>query len=638
MQSLFYYFLLFQIAWLLTWSIGFFISYFFKLNNSLEKALFEELALGLIFWVLLTSIISTYGKTVMLGFVILGVFAFFYKQTSQVKKLNLKNLAFIFLESFIINAFIFIVFAFFIYNSGKIVPPHPDFVFYGKTAYYMLNFHQESKQLEYFYPKMNNPIPYHYFEMWLTSFFHWLFKSNTILTLCLVVFPLATSTAYWAFKVLFSYFQINEILGYILSFLFLFIAGIFLGFYKSISFLAYIDVFAQNNFQYPRIIFINISILWTVILFLKKQNIQAILILLSLPVISITTAPAVFTGIVLYAIFYYFFFEKNITILLKMISPAFLLAFYIGGFYVFSSFFSGESDLAKGFSQNTQAFDFQYFKTVLNIILGTGIQHIILYFPFITLLILHFKSFKVFFNFLKKNPFIILFLLIEVLGLFVWGVLHRSTDGVQAFSNFSTPLLNTLMVILMIISLAQLQGLKKKITWAIIALFLVVNIFNTFKHSPNPPPQTEEYIEKTQEILSERKNKVGVLLTNSKNYNSELIVNLDFATYANHLALSSSKFHLLPISIFDIPLDTTEARFQQNRATVINTSFYRFTTKQKQSNTFKSIEQSQIDFIKKHKIEYVIATANTQLSPLLKEKVKKEIIDKNTGERFILLK
>ena len=50
-----------------------------------------------------------------------------------------------------------------------------------------------------------------------------------------------------------------------------------------------------------------------------------------------------------------------------------------------------------------------------------------------------------------------------------------------------------------------------------------------------------------------------------------------------------------------------------------------------------SLDQSQLDFIDKYHIQYVIADQGVELSSLLQKRVRKEIADPVSGERFILL-
>jgi len=87
---------------------------------------------------------------------------------------------------------------------------------------------------------------------------------------------------------------------------------------------------------------------------------------------------------------------------------------------------------------------------------------------------------------------------------------------------------------------------------------------------------------------------------------------------------------------FQISTDPKLAKIEDD--CIKNTPFWMYVEKQKAEYRFESIERSQIDFIEEMKINYLICTKNVKLSDLLNQKIKKEIIDQNTGERFCLLK
>jgi hypothetical protein len=73
---------------------------------------------------------------------------------------------------------------------------------------------------------------------------------------------------------------------------------------------------------------------------------------------------------------------------------------------------------------------------------------------------------------------------------------------------------------------------------------------------------------------------------------------------------------------------------QQATATGI---FYKFVEQQKKDNAFVSVAQSQLDFIDKYKIGYVIISPNAPKNALLEQRFRQVITDPNTGERFALL-
>jgi hypothetical protein len=65
--------------------------------------------------------------------------------------------------------------------------------------------------------------------------------------------------------------------------------------------------------------------------------------------------------------------------------------------------------------------------------------------------------------------------------------------------------------------------------------------------------------------------------------------------------------------------------------------FYFYVMKQKTSGKFKSIEQSQLDFINEFKIDFVVAERNSFVSPSIMKREKSVIIDSKSQEKFILL-
>lgn len=71
---------------------------------------------------------------------------------------------------------------------------------------------------------------------------------------------------------------------------------------------------------------------------------------------------------------------------------------------------------------------------------------------------------------------------------------------------------------------------------------------------------------------------------------------------------------------------------------MLSSPFFQYVEKQKQKGIFKNIAQSRLDFIDEFKINYLICTNEVKLDSTLVKKIKQEIKDEKTGERFILLK
>jgi hypothetical protein len=59
--------------------------------------------------------------------------------------------------------------------------------------------------------------------------------------------------------------------------------------------------------------------------------------------------------------------------------------------------------------------------------------------------------------------------------------------------------------------------------------------------------------------------------------------------------------------------------------------------KQKAAGNFRTIAQSQVDFVETYHLQYLLVSKNASLPPLLQSKVKQTIIDPASGEKFYLL-
>ncbi|MCS6968118.1 MAG: hypothetical protein NZM39_06000, partial [Bernardetiaceae bacterium] len=67
-------------------------------------------------------------------------------------------------------------------------------------------------------------------------------------------------------------------------------------------------------------------------------------------------------------------------------------------------------------------------------------------------------------------------------------------------------------------------------------------------------------------------------------------------------------------------------------------AFTQFVNRQKAEGTFQSIAQSQADFIRKHRIRYLIASKSAVVPPTIQPMITDSIVDSKSGERFYLLK
>jgi hypothetical protein len=106
----------------------------------------------------------------------------------------------------------------------------------------------------------------------------------------------------------------------------------------------------------------------------------------------------------------------------------------------------------------------------------------------------------------------------------------------------------------------------------------------------------------------------------------------------DYLLYAKNKTFPMSLSPYNIRLSEDPFTRQAQLEGMHDTPFYVFVENQKAQKRFSSIEQSQVDFIREYKINYLIVTKDVVLPETLQTLIDKVITDKLTGERFILLK
>jgi hypothetical protein len=87
----------------------------------------------------------------------------------------------------------------------------------------------------------------------------------------------------------------------------------------------------------------------------------------------------------------------------------------------------------------------------------------------------------------------------------------------------------------------------------------------------------------------------------------------------------------------DTKYDSTSRFLQAEKVLTENSEFYQFVETQKKKNQFKSIPQSQLDFIKKYHIEWLVTDSETILPDEIKKLVVQEFSSEYYKIKFYLL-
>lgn len=627
----------------------------FLLRNYLEKQsfftdTFYNLFLGKLMICLLTALFFTFGKTVFLQFIPLGfvVLDYYWNRTqSSTHKVQTHRTKFFFIPVLFLLGLVVFAWEVFISTYSEGFPfkmPFADMLWYADISQYLTitgeeNIHHATNLLD---KNFNGLVLYHYFDLWLNGFVTATMGGTSYLNLAFVTTPALIFTVLIGILSLVQHYRTINAFYILLAFLFLFLSGIILNLGLEWDFLRHLEGYNADLFHYKMrkyapyyLVFMAFSVLTV-----QKEYFTAIICLLCLPVMSILTLPAVIGAVLLLSPVFYFFeyFRRKYLyriLILGITTPAFLL--------VFSQIFGYKSELYG--SVNFFLLDFS--ETQFNILFGSVLLVCILYLPFLLLLFFFQSSFKKIFQ--EKIVFLLAFWAItSFFGLLAWALTYQKGDSWQLFVKPAMPFLNCVFIVLFLSLMAhQRRSAPKAIIKIVLVIVLVFNMLRLFQLGRNQiaysPVASEEWFSpdflfKVREVLNSRHfNAVGVSIVGaadrpwaSGSYKNTPMM---FRT-GDYLALMKPRFTTLPISDFDV-YEVVTGEYRQGFS---DSPFYRFVQKQKEEKKFVSTDQSQMDFIDLHFIEYVAVAKNGRISELLAKRIEQEITDERSGEKFLVLK
>jgi hypothetical protein len=426
-----------------------------------------------------------------------------------------------------------------------------------------------------------------------------------------------------------------DIKAKVISFLFLLFSGLSLQDFQYISFFNALGVFSRNIFNYPKLSAVYLFLILSILFFSRQKHEQGLYCLLALPVVFISTAPSILTSVFIYSFVQYLSLRSDKRHFFNIALFSITTASFIAGFYYM--FGSQGIHLQEAAKVDSLLSKMDTIKTAVNIIGGTTIQFFILYFPIIVTLLLSYKM-NVNFFYLKKFSPVWLIPLIYIFSLMSWAFLNFMPDAVQLFSNITVSLLNICSFIIVAVVLSNSFSYSKKIiALSSVVLMVALSSINTCKEQIRQLSHSPEYL-KSVFIKLNGINPIGGYIQDKEVYSSIFTKNSNFAALGLYLSSIGSVYHTISLSVFDIPLIPTDRYYSSEKGMVEATTFYKYVHQEKERGKFKNISEYQVDFINTYNLDYIIVSKKVQLSPLIQSKVKEQIVDSLTGERFLFLK
>jgi hypothetical protein len=601
--------------------------------------LFAKYVLASTLLVLCTALYYTKGATIHLLFLpILGAFVYWYwhKPADETKleiSVNTKNGACLYLTLFAGALALFVLRFGQLYNPASDIPllPHSDTVFYANCIDFLVFFGKENSSVDYVYGANSGTSPYHYYELWYGAGVSRLFGQNTALSLVLIVFTTSLFVIWLGLCAVLEYYKKLNFTDVLFCFGAVFLCGLAFSVFTEVPFMRNIYVFSRNAWSYPKLFPIYFYTLSALLFFMRNKQKEGLLCLLSLPIVFISTSVGIFAGIATALLFSLFRTKLPRP---KIYAAIVLTAIAIGCFYLFLTV-QTSTHVSIGLADTLQKIIHPAFlSTSINICVGATLQMVLLFSPFVAL----------YFIFNKQRPFkqialdfrfhILVF--VYVFSLMGWAVLHDKLSTVQVFANVSIVFLNIGAAWLVINLWANNQPLFS-LPKLIAIGFLLVGVWNSAREYRVGYQQNNLFV--SQVTNTPNLSPLGGFMYDSLDYkNSEFGYVANFDILGKYLIYAPSRTFPLSLSPHSFPVSKDSKLANIQSLCLKNTPFWIYVEEEKKKGVFESIINSQAKFIDTLKIKYLICSKNVVLPDVLSQKIEKEVVDPNTGERFMLLK
>ncbi|KOY87317.1 hypothetical protein AD998_15205 [bacterium 336/3] len=594
-------------------------------ENYTSYGIFFKIFIGIVVFTLISSIVFTKGKTVLVALIPLLVFIYFFRRRIDTpledKIYDPKPIRFIY--AFLILSFIFVLIGLETHQGSNIFIPYTaDYIYYSKVSYSLVHHGVENYWADPLFPN-EKVTPYHYFELWLNGSISYIFQLSHLHTLLFITYPLLIFVTWLGFCAIAEYIhpQISYWLS-VICFLCLFLKGFYFDVYKDIHVLKYASTFNISIWNQNKLTIVFIFLIACMLQVIKNKPNQAFFWLLCLPILYTPTAPAILSSLMFYLCIVFFVYKSHHYFIIQKIIASSII---IISLLVFYGLFS---DTIQSVSASIDIFS--GLKTRFNIIAGTLIQMFILYLPFCLMGFIFIKRIKSFFI---DSAYTIIIPIILLFSLFTWAFFYKIPDSVQLFSNIALPICNTLMMIILVYAYKQVSKSRYKIIFQVgIMMICMVGVFKIYEKKINNPINTAQFEYLKNKIVD--KNKIAVSFNHAKNYNSYFSKNTTLSFLGQYILYLFPNADTIDISIHQMNIDTSQKYALSDYELLTNSSFYKYVENQKKMGHFLTINQSQKDFIHENKIDYIITPKDLRLPKHLQEMVKEDFIFDNDKISF----
>ncbi|MBL7892794.1 MAG: hypothetical protein JNL63_09190 [Bacteroidia bacterium] len=549
------------------------------------------------------------------------------------------------IEFFLASAITYTISAIYYYDSSILLAKIRclDNYFYGiiSEAIYSTGYENSGGLTNYFFQEVHGNSPYHYFELWLNGFFSSIFHLPNFICISIILSPCFYFIIYIGLIALFQTHGTITLSAKFIAIGLLFLNGIKLPL-EGIPYLEYANGYAYGIMSEltPKFASYYLVIISFILIKPSKYTTISNLVLLTLPILAITSMFAIIGGILLYLLIV--FIKKSVPLrfiitnsIYCLVVFLFLFLFYkiMGNTYL-SVYSTSEKDLILNLFKDKDWQIAQLLRIIGIELFLQPIKFIVVYLPWLLLaLVVLSKTKKSLFSILNNTH--LRLLLIIIVGFIVSFLFEYNPNHPQLFFMVSSTITNVFFISLFIKEINFIK--KNQLTLISFAGLIAYNIYGYFPKEYNSP-HDEKYISNIISLNnSKQSNPIGCFLKAPEEYTTVWSKYTAEDQTGDYLTLMKGYKGVVCLNPHEIPLSKNPLDTALESSFIKTSVFYIFVDKQKKGNTFISMTESQLNFIDRFKINFIVLSKQAKLPPILANRIDTMIEDSRTGERFALL-
>ena len=534
-------------------------------------------------------------------------------------------------------------------NSPFLRTPFQDYVFYGRLYSPLQQFGLETNVVETLYPQFLGSAPYHYMEVWLNVILVRVSGLPAVWCLYLGTYSALITIVAAGFRAALAHYSVPRRGAALLALALVLVTGVFWPFFQGHSFFENGTLVASTVLPLqPKLAPVWLLSLLGLLLLVRGRYLPATLVLAGIPLVFISTLPAVCASIGGLALYLGARQQLRWRAALGVALPGVAAAAYVGAFYFLSAKPFDFTGPGRSYSMAYLIPGLGEARTLLNVGLGTLVNFAVFFAPYAVLWaavlgLARQRSGRWAWP-VRFGPVLVWFGL-NVLGATAMrAVGAHYLDSVQFFSNPVLPLAAVVFGLTLAAALAPLPGRATVGVAAVLLALALVNGSKLFSHT-SPMHVTTRYspsfLRQVAAALPGLGNRGGYLLGDA-DYESIYTMSPNSFTAGTYVSNFKSDYVLTSLTALDPDSLSTDPRYAhdslQAAQGIRRSSIYRFARFRAQAGHKPPPDSLKYLFVKEFKLRFLCASRRATLPAPLASLVQAAYTDSLSGERFYVLR